>query len=77
MPNDVYSRLSGLLSAYVGEEKAQMTLQRQLARCSATPDSLTLEHVKTITDFLIGAMSLYIRNKETRSELTEKIRSFR
>ena len=76
MANQLYHQLEEIVSHYIGAEKAERALTRQLERCGATPDSVTKDHLHDVHNFLLGATKLYLHpDKAKQAELADKITS--
>ena len=76
MANALYNQVVGVVSPFIGEEKAKASIGRQLERCQANPDNLTTNHIKEVMNFLIGATTLYLHpDKAKQQELTAKLKS--
>ena len=71
MPNLIYYRLITLLEPFLGRDKAEATIARQLARCKATPESLTRENVKSIQNYLTGATKIQLAGDKAKQEAFE------
>ena len=71
MANALYQRLFRTVSEYIGEEKAEGSIGRQLTRCDATgADTLNTDHLRELMNFLIGATTLPLHpDKEKKAEL--------
>lgn len=77
MPSPTYVRLMGALEPFIGRERAESALTRQMARCNATADSLTPAHVKQIINFIMGATKILLAgNKERQDQLEQRLRLF-
>ena len=76
MANAVYDQLFRTVSAFIGDEKAKVSIDRQLERCRATPDNLTVNQLRDVMNFLIGATTLYLYPDKTKQqELTSKLKA--
>ena len=76
MANALYQRLFRTVSEYIGEEKAEGSIGRQLTRCDATADTLNTDHLRELMNFLIGATTLPLHpDKEKKAELTDKLKA--
>lgn len=75
MPNVIYDKLLNTAAGYFDKEKAKSVIDRQLPRCKATPDTFTAAHLKEITTFLAGSLSLYVPDVAKREELVGKIKA--
>jgi hypothetical protein len=76
MPNVLYRNLLETVSSFIGEDKADTVLKRQLERCDATPDTVTADNLKALMNFVIGGAGLYLHpDKAKQAELTGKIKS--
>jgi hypothetical protein len=73
MPSSTYLTLLSTVSAFVDETKAREVIGRQLVKCGATPETLTVENLKNIAHLLSGAAGLYVADKAQRAELVRKI----
>jgi hypothetical protein len=71
MANLLYYRLLGLLEPFIGRDKAETTIARQLARCKATPDSVTRENVKAIQNYLSGATKIQLAGDKAKQDAFE------
>ena len=74
MANALYNDLFGVVSGYIGDERAKTTLVRQLERSQATPDSVTKADLNEVMNFLTGGATLYLypgnaRQAELKTEL--------
>ncbi len=73
MPSSTYVSLLNTVRPFVEETKAREVIGRQLQKCNATPETITLEQLKSIAHLLSGAMGLYVADKAQRAELAGKI----
>jgi hypothetical protein len=77
MASPTYDRLMNAIEPYIGKAKAEQAIARQLARCSATPDSLNPGHVKQIIHFISGATKIHLAgNKEKQEKLEAELKQF-
>jgi hypothetical protein len=74
MPNSIYNDLLSLVSIYLDKNKARDVIGRQLAKCGATPETLTIDSFKQIALFLSGASGLYVDDKIRRAKLASAIK---
>ena len=75
MASATYDRLLNVVEPFIGRARAETTLARQLARCNATPASLTPDHVKEVLNFICGATKIHLAgNKAKQEELEAKLR---
>ena len=58
MANSIYTSVKTLLTKYISAEKADGTLERNLVKVGATPDTLTKENLAKISMYLIAAVEL-------------------
>lgn len=76
MASATYAKAKSTIAPYLGEEKAQTCIDRQLERCSASPDSFSDADLKTILNFLVGASTIHLAPDQAKiKELTDKIRA--
>jgi hypothetical protein len=73
MPSNTYLNLLNLVSAYVDKAKAEEVIGRQLPKCAATPETLSVAGLKDIAQLVAGACGLYVADKGRRAELAERI----
>jgi hypothetical protein len=74
--NPLYNKLVTTVSSNIGPEKAGNTIDRQLTRCQATPDTVTPDNLRSILNYVIGATTLHLAQDKTKqAELTEKLRA--
>jgi len=76
MANATYNKLISTLTAYVTEDQAKLALSRQLERVEATEDSVTPENVPAMLNFMMGAITLYVKDKAKQQELKTAIQNF-
>jgi len=77
MPSPTYDKLLSAIEPYIGKAKAEQAIQRQLARCSATPDSLNAGQVKQIINFISGATKIHLAgNKDKQEKLEAELKQF-
>lgn len=72
MSSPTYDRLMSALEPFIGRAKAEVAVQRQLARCNATPESLTAAQVKQVLNFIVGATKIHLAGDKARQEQLEK-----
>lgn len=76
MGNDLYYRILYIVSPYIGEDKAKTVLDRQLSRCRANADTVTVGNVQEIMKFLIAATTLHLHpDKVRQAELASKLKT--
>ena len=77
MNSPTYNHLVSLVEPFLGRAKAEATIASQLARCNATPDSLTAMHVRKIINYLCGATTIHLAgNRARQDELAAALRGF-
>lgn len=77
MANAFFSKVHSTVAGYIGGEKADLALNRQLGRCNATDDNFASNHLNEVMEGLIGVCTLYLANgeEEKLAEVTEKLKS--
>jgi len=76
MANNLYTNLIATVSPYIGQEKAVGAIGRQLLRCRATPETVTVEDLRGIFHFVVGATTLYLAPDRVKQQaLIEKLKS--
>ena len=74
--NTLYRNLVATVSSYIGPQKAEASIGRQLLRCQATSESVTAENLRAILNHVIGATTLHLApDKVKQQELTEKLKA--
>ena len=74
--NSFYTNLVSTVSSYIGPQKAEASIGRQLLRCQATPETVTAESLRAILNQVIGATTLHLApDKVRQQELTEKLKA--
>jgi hypothetical protein len=77
MASPTYVSLMSTLEPFIGRERAEIALTRQMARCNATADSLSPAQVKQIINFIMGATKILLAgNKEKQDQLEARLRQF-
>ena len=73
MANPIYTSLLQVVSSYIGQEKAQGLIERNLEKAGFKPDALDKAQLKTVVLRLSVAATLYIDDKNQHAECGEKI----
>jgi hypothetical protein len=77
MPSPTYDQLLNAIEPFLGKAKAEQAILRQLARCSATPDSLNAVQLKQIIHFVSGATKIHLAgHKDKQEKLEAELRRF-
>jgi len=77
MATATYEKLVGLVEPFLGRGKTETVIASQLARCNATPDTLSGAHVRKIINYLCGATTIHLAgNRPRQDELSATLRSF-
>jgi hypothetical protein len=77
MTTATYDKLVGVVEPFLGRGKAESVIASQLARCNATPESLSGAHVRKIINYLCGATTIHLAgNRPRQEELAATLRSF-
>ena len=76
MSNTFYSKLESTVVEYIGDDKAELALNRQLDRCGVTADNFTSDHLGEVLDTMVGLCTLYLSGEDEKlAELTKKLKS--
>lgn len=75
MPSPLYQSVVDVVSTYIGPEKAIDCINRQVAHCNATADNFSKDHFRQILQRVVGATSMWIRDKAKRAELSSRLES--
>ncbi len=76
MANAFYSKFESTVVEYIGNDKAELALNRQLDRCGVTADTFTSDHLSDVLDTMVGLCTLYLSGEDEKlAELTEKLKS--
>ncbi len=73
MASATYNQVLKTISDYVGQEKAEGALIRQLEKAGFTPDSLDGAALKSILSKIQGVATLYIEDEAKQKELENKL----
>ena len=74
MGSALYEQLVSTAGAYIGEDRARRSIDRQLDRCQATPETFNEAHLRSIVNFVVGATTLPLYpDKDRVKELSNKI----
>jgi len=68
----------GVITPYIGPDKAVLAVERNLARCGATKESFDNKHFGTIVNYVVGASYVWLdqdKDKEKKAELSAKLRA--
>jgi hypothetical protein len=72
MHSPTYTKLLGVVAAYVDLKTAEGAIQRQLG--DATPDSFSLNDFKSCANRITIALKLYVPDPVKRDELVGKLK---
>jgi hypothetical protein len=76
MESPIYAKLINVVSAHIGEAKARQSIERQVKKISASPETLTSENLQSILQYVVGATTLYLHpDKAKQEQLTAEIRA--
>ena len=75
MATPLYTRVLMVASMYVESDKAREILERQMAKCGSTSATFGVEHLTKVHKTLIGAVQLYLTDKEECNKLASEIQS--
>ena len=75
MASPLYSRVHGVISKYVDAKQASDILGRQLARCGAADSDFNRDHFAAVKMTLIGAVQLYLTDKDKCYSLADEIKA--
>ncbi len=74
MPNALYKKLIATMAPYIGEDTAFGALDRQLTRCRATADTVSVDQLRGVLEYLTASATLYLHpDKGKQAELAGKI----
>jgi hypothetical protein len=72
MPSPTYTKLLGLVTPYVDAATAEGVIQRQLG--TATPDTFSMDDLKSCGNKISIAIKLYVADTARREELAGKLK---
>jgi hypothetical protein len=75
MPSPTYNQVLKIIAEYVGQEKAEGALNRQLEKAGTTPDALDSATLKNILPKIQGVVSLYVEDEGKQKEAETKLAS--
>ncbi len=75
MASTTYKSVANTLVPYIGDDRTNAMLLRQMERCGADPESFSSSHLKEVRNFIIGATTMYVTDKDKRGELKDKLLS--
>jgi hypothetical protein len=73
MPSNSFQQVVALVGTFIGPEKAQGLVSRQLKYCNKTEDSFVLSDVGGIVVNIVAAASLYLGDATKKDELKAKL----
>jgi hypothetical protein len=78
MASPFYSKVIGVITPYIGPEKAVMAVQRNLERCGATIETFDAKHFSVVVNYVVGATYIWLdqdADKQKKAELAAKLRA--
>jgi hypothetical protein len=73
MASPTYTQVLKVMSDYVGQEKAEGALNRQLEKAGTSPDALDPATLKNILSKIQGVATLYIEDEGKQKEVEAKL----
>jgi hypothetical protein len=77
MANAFYNKVKSTVAEYIGNDKAELAVKRQVDRANTTADAFSSDHLLQVMDSMIGVCTLYLANGEQDKldAVTEKLKS--
>lgn len=75
MASPLYSKVHAVICKYVDTKQASDILGRQLVRCGAADSNFDKSHLATIQVTLIGAIQLYLTDKNKCYAVADELKA--
>ncbi len=75
MASPLYTRVFNVAAKYVEPGKAKEILERQMAKCGSDSGSFAVEHLKQVHKTLVGAVQLYVTDKDKCRLVADEIQA--